>query len=189
MGASKALDSAEREHVGLGAGLEERDLQRPLADSVVLAHELLELEAAARGFSASHQSLRAVLRSRPSRRFSRRTWPCPAGGKRTSHGWSCCCCSMQSLKRDKSVTGFGYGCKEPLLYPLSYGGPSISVALGRGETCAASAAPFTPLLLSQGLLRDVSCRYPVDTACAWMCSKASLLAISSGSSRARSMYP
>jgi hypothetical protein len=32
---------AEREHVGLCAGLEERDLQRPLADRVVLAHELV----------------------------------------------------------------------------------------------------------------------------------------------------
>ena len=31
---------AECEHVGLGASLEEGDLQRPLADRVVLAHEL-----------------------------------------------------------------------------------------------------------------------------------------------------
>jgi hypothetical protein len=30
----------EREHIRLGAGLEERDLQRSLADCVVLAHEL-----------------------------------------------------------------------------------------------------------------------------------------------------
>jgi hypothetical protein len=33
---------AERERVCLGAGLEERDLQRPLADPVVLSHELVE---------------------------------------------------------------------------------------------------------------------------------------------------
>ena len=33
---------AEGERVRLGAGLEERDLQRPLADSVVLPHELVE---------------------------------------------------------------------------------------------------------------------------------------------------
>jgi hypothetical protein len=33
---------AEREHVRLDAGLEERDLQRPLADPVVLAHELVQ---------------------------------------------------------------------------------------------------------------------------------------------------
>jgi hypothetical protein len=32
---------AEREHVRLGAGLEERDLKRPLADRVVLADELI----------------------------------------------------------------------------------------------------------------------------------------------------
>src|SRR5687768_3173406 len=32
---------AEGEGVGLGAGLEERDLQRPVADPVVLAHELV----------------------------------------------------------------------------------------------------------------------------------------------------
>jgi hypothetical protein len=32
----------ERERVRLGAWLEERDLQRPLADLVVLAHELVE---------------------------------------------------------------------------------------------------------------------------------------------------
>jgi hypothetical protein len=32
----------EREDVRLGAGLEERDLHRPLADRVVLAHELVE---------------------------------------------------------------------------------------------------------------------------------------------------
>ena len=32
----------ERERVRLGAGLEERDLKRPLADRVVLAHELVE---------------------------------------------------------------------------------------------------------------------------------------------------
>ena len=32
----------EREHVRLGAWLEERDLQRPLADRVVLAHELVQ---------------------------------------------------------------------------------------------------------------------------------------------------
>ena len=32
----------ERERVRLGAGLEERDLQRPLADRVVLAHELVQ---------------------------------------------------------------------------------------------------------------------------------------------------
>ena len=32
----------EREHVRLGAGLEEGDLQRPLADRVVLAHELVQ---------------------------------------------------------------------------------------------------------------------------------------------------
>ncbi len=33
---------AERERVRLGAGLEERDLQRPLTDPVVLAHELVQ---------------------------------------------------------------------------------------------------------------------------------------------------
>jgi hypothetical protein len=33
---------AERERVRLRAGLEERDLQRPLADSVVLTHELVQ---------------------------------------------------------------------------------------------------------------------------------------------------
>ena len=32
----------ERERVCLGARLEERDLQRPLADRVVLAHELVQ---------------------------------------------------------------------------------------------------------------------------------------------------
>jgi hypothetical protein len=32
----------ERESVRLGAGLEERDLQRPLADRVVLTRELLQ---------------------------------------------------------------------------------------------------------------------------------------------------
>ena len=32
----------ERERVRLGAGLEERDLQRALADRVVLAHELVQ---------------------------------------------------------------------------------------------------------------------------------------------------
>jgi hypothetical protein len=32
----------EREHVRLGAVLEEGDLQRPLADRVVLAHELIQ---------------------------------------------------------------------------------------------------------------------------------------------------
>ena len=34
---SKASNSAEREHVGLGARLLERDLERPLADGVALA--------------------------------------------------------------------------------------------------------------------------------------------------------
>ena len=38
----KGVGLAEREHVCLGAGLEERDLQRPLADPVVRAHELVE---------------------------------------------------------------------------------------------------------------------------------------------------
>jgi hypothetical protein len=33
---------AERERVRLGAGLEERDLERPLANPVVLSHELVE---------------------------------------------------------------------------------------------------------------------------------------------------
>jgi hypothetical protein len=33
---------AERERVRLGAGLEERDLQRPLTDPVVLAYELVQ---------------------------------------------------------------------------------------------------------------------------------------------------
>ena len=33
---------AEREHVRLGAGLEERNLQRPLADRVELAHQLVQ---------------------------------------------------------------------------------------------------------------------------------------------------
>jgi hypothetical protein len=33
---------AERERVRLGAGLEERDLQRPLTDPVVLVYELVE---------------------------------------------------------------------------------------------------------------------------------------------------
>src|SRR4051794_26156656 len=37
---------AEREHVGLGAGLQERDLKRPLADHVVLAYELVQAAAA-----------------------------------------------------------------------------------------------------------------------------------------------
>ena len=32
----------EREHIWGGAGLEERDLQRALADRVVLAHELVQ---------------------------------------------------------------------------------------------------------------------------------------------------
>jgi hypothetical protein len=32
----------EREHVPLGTGVEERDLQRPLPDRVVLAHELVQ---------------------------------------------------------------------------------------------------------------------------------------------------
>jgi len=32
----------EREHVRLGAGLEERDLQGPLTDRVVLTHELVQ---------------------------------------------------------------------------------------------------------------------------------------------------
>ena len=36
----------EREHVRLGAGLEERDLQRALADRVVLAHELVQAAVA-----------------------------------------------------------------------------------------------------------------------------------------------
>ncbi len=40
VGASHRL--SEGEHVRLGARLEERDLQRPLADRVVLAHELVE---------------------------------------------------------------------------------------------------------------------------------------------------
>ena len=40
--AEKLPHLAEREHICLGAGLEERDLQRPLADSVVLTHELVE---------------------------------------------------------------------------------------------------------------------------------------------------
>jgi hypothetical protein len=38
----KGVGLAERERVGLGAALEERDLQCPLADRVVLAHELVE---------------------------------------------------------------------------------------------------------------------------------------------------
>ena len=37
---------AERERVRLGAGLEEGDLQRPLADRVVLAHELVQAAVA-----------------------------------------------------------------------------------------------------------------------------------------------
>ena len=32
----------EREHVRLGPGLEERDLERPLADRVVLADEVIQ---------------------------------------------------------------------------------------------------------------------------------------------------
>jgi hypothetical protein len=36
------LSLAEREHVRLGAGSEERDLQRPLAHRVVLEHELVQ---------------------------------------------------------------------------------------------------------------------------------------------------
>ncbi len=40
------LELPEREHVRLGAGLEERDLQRPLADPVVLAHELIQAAVA-----------------------------------------------------------------------------------------------------------------------------------------------
>jgi hypothetical protein len=36
---------AECEHICLGTGLEERDLQHPLADRVVLAHELVEAAA------------------------------------------------------------------------------------------------------------------------------------------------
>jgi len=36
----------EREHVRLGAGLEERDLQRSFADSVVLAHDLVQASVA-----------------------------------------------------------------------------------------------------------------------------------------------
>jgi hypothetical protein len=39
---SRRLLLAEGERVGLGAGLEERDLQCPLADRVVLAYELVE---------------------------------------------------------------------------------------------------------------------------------------------------
>jgi len=39
---SRRLWLAERERVGLGAGLEERDLQCPLADRVVLAQELVQ---------------------------------------------------------------------------------------------------------------------------------------------------
>jgi hypothetical protein len=38
----KGVGLAERERVRLGAGLVERDLQRPLADGVVLAHELVQ---------------------------------------------------------------------------------------------------------------------------------------------------
>jgi hypothetical protein len=34
---------SERECVRLGAGLEDGDLERPLADSVVLAHELVQV--------------------------------------------------------------------------------------------------------------------------------------------------
>jgi hypothetical protein len=33
---------SERERIRLGAGLEERDLHRPLADPVVLTHELVQ---------------------------------------------------------------------------------------------------------------------------------------------------
>ena len=40
------LRLSEGEHVRLGAGLEERDLQRPLADRVVLAHELVQAAVA-----------------------------------------------------------------------------------------------------------------------------------------------
>ena len=36
------LGLAEREHVRLGAGLEERDLQGPFADRTGLAHELVQ---------------------------------------------------------------------------------------------------------------------------------------------------
>ena len=40
--AGRHLWLSEREDVCLGAGLEERDLQRPLTDGVVLAHELVQ---------------------------------------------------------------------------------------------------------------------------------------------------
>jgi hypothetical protein len=38
----RTVGLAECEHVRFGAGLEERDLQRPLADRIVRAHELVE---------------------------------------------------------------------------------------------------------------------------------------------------
>lgn len=41
-GPSSRFASPEGERVSLGAGLEERDLQRPLADGVVLAYELVQ---------------------------------------------------------------------------------------------------------------------------------------------------
>lgn len=40
--ACRQLWLPEREYVRLGAGFEERDLQCPLADRVVLAYELVE---------------------------------------------------------------------------------------------------------------------------------------------------
>ena len=63
----------ERERVGLGAGLEERDLQRPLADRFALAHELVQAPLAEQAVAVLVDVDAVGRRREPRRRGARGT--------------------------------------------------------------------------------------------------------------------